>query len=212
MTFPQPSEPTTAVATRTLRLPRPPRWGVVALAAVSMAVIPVSGALALGGSHKPPAGVSAPEPGEPGSGGVGEREHWWSFGRSLHGEEFVERKDGTVADLVFQYGTVNAITATSVTLQSKDGFKLTWTITAATKVWVRGHHRDRGRVPVVGDQAGLWGYGPAATPTATQFVVSTERRHPAPSNSGSSSGSSSASASSSSSASASSSSAGSKSG
>jgi hypothetical protein len=185
MTFPVPSQQPT---TRTLNLRRPARLGLAALVAASVALVPASGALAAGSSASkahPAAKVAAAkdQPGKdrPGSGGIGGRERWWGFGRALHGESFVERPDGTVADVVFQFGTVQALTATSLTLVSKDGFTTTWTLTPTTRTWVRGSHKDRSRVPVVGDQAGVWGTGPAAAPTARTFVVSTEpRRKPAP--------------------------------
>ena len=45
----------------------------------------------------------------------------------LHGETVVQTKDG-VKTVAFQRGTVTAISTTSVTVKSTDGFSQTWTI------------------------------------------------------------------------------------
>jgi hypothetical protein len=45
----------------------------------------------------------------------------------LHGETVVQTKDG-VKTVAFQRGTVTAISTTSVTVKSTDGFTQTWTI------------------------------------------------------------------------------------
>jgi hypothetical protein len=47
-------------------------------------------------------------------------------GNTLHGEAVVQTKDGTKTVLV-QRGTITAITDTTVSLKSSDGFTLTWT-------------------------------------------------------------------------------------
>src|SRR5215831_9380392 len=51
----------------------------------------------------------------------------FGFGKRLeHGEATVQTDDGT-KDVVVQRGSVTAITSTSVTVKSADGFTLTWT-------------------------------------------------------------------------------------
>jgi hypothetical protein len=55
---------------------------------------------------------------------------------TLHGEAVVQTKEGTKT-VVFQQGTVTAITDTTVTVKSTDGFSLTWTF--ADKLHVIEH-------------------------------------------------------------------------
>jgi hypothetical protein len=52
---------------------------------------------------------------------------------TLHGELTVQGKDG-VRTVVVQRGTVTAITATTVSVKSTDGFALTWTLGDKLKV------------------------------------------------------------------------------
>jgi len=53
--------------------------------------------------------------------------------RALHGEFVVQTKDG-LKTVVLQKGSVTALSATSVTVKSTDGFTVTWTINDQTKV------------------------------------------------------------------------------
>ncbi len=59
-------------------------------------------------------------------------------GRLLHGEFTVEGKGGTPMVVAEQRGTVNAVTSTSITLTSKDGFNHTYVVGPSTKVRVDG--------------------------------------------------------------------------
>jgi len=52
---------------------------------------------------------------------------------TLHGEATVQGKDG-VKTIVVQRGTVTAVTATSISVKSTDGFALTWTYAAKLTV------------------------------------------------------------------------------
>lgn len=47
---------------------------------------------------------------------------------TLHGEAVVKTKDGTTKTIVVQRGTVTALTNTTITVKSTDGFTLTWTL------------------------------------------------------------------------------------
>lgn len=59
-------------------------------------------------------------------------------GRLLHGEFTVEGKGGTPTVVAEQRGTVNAVSSTSITLTSKDGFKHTYAVDPTTRVRVDG--------------------------------------------------------------------------
>jgi hypothetical protein len=54
-------------------------------------------------------------------------------GNTLHGEVTVQGKDG-VKTIVVQRGTVTAVTSTSVSVKSTDGFAETWTFAGKLKV------------------------------------------------------------------------------
>jgi hypothetical protein len=59
-------------------------------------------------------------------------------GRLLHGEFTVEGKDGKPMNVAEQRGTVNAVSSTSITLTSKDGFSHTYVVDSSTHVRVDG--------------------------------------------------------------------------
>jgi hypothetical protein len=59
-------------------------------------------------------------------------------GRLLHGEFTVEGKGGTPTNVAEQRGTVNAVSSTSITLTSKDGFNHTYVVGSGTRVRVDG--------------------------------------------------------------------------
>ncbi|MFF1253968.1 hypothetical protein ACFVYC_15915 [Pseudarthrobacter sp. NPDC058329] len=52
----------------------------------------------------------------------------------LHSEIVVQNADGTFATELRQRGTVDAVSATSVTVKSEDGYSQTYTVNANTKV------------------------------------------------------------------------------
>jgi hypothetical protein len=78
--------------------------------------------------------------GTPGLGGMGNL----LGGSALHGN-VTATVNGAVEALVFQRGDVTAVSATSITLKSSDGFVGTYARTAATL--------SRGAAPVTGEQA-----------------------------------------------------------
>jgi hypothetical protein len=59
-------------------------------------------------------------------------------GRLLHGEFTVEGKDGKPMNVAEQRGTVKAVSSTSITLTSKDGFSHTYVVDSSTHVRVDG--------------------------------------------------------------------------
>lgn len=127
----------------------------------------------------------ADEPGdEPGAGPGGEHggRHGHGgprgLGRLLHGE-FVATTPtgtGTVTEFV-QRGTVTAVSATSISLKSSDGFSRTYVVTSATSV-------DHGRAQIsdiaAGDVAGVLATVSGDTATATRIEDRNRARPPAP--------------------------------
>ena len=97
-------------------------------------------------NHKQGAGMPG-NPGTPGMqggrmarpGGLGAL-----AGEALHGDVSASA-NGSVQELVFQRGEVTAVSATSITIKSSDGFTGTYGITSATT--------SRGAAPVMGGQA-----------------------------------------------------------
>jgi hypothetical protein len=59
-------------------------------------------------------------------------------GRLLHGQFVVLGKDKKPTTLAEQRGTVSAVSPTSISLTSSDGFKQTYVVTAGTKVRIDG--------------------------------------------------------------------------
>jgi hypothetical protein len=58
----------------------------------------------------------------------------WFGGRALHGQVVVAKPGGGTETIVFQQGAITAKTGDSVTVKSTDGFTLTWTVGADTRV------------------------------------------------------------------------------
>lgn len=57
-------------------------------------------------------------------------------GRALHGELVVAGKDGKTVDVAVQRGQVTAVSPTSITLRSTDGFSRTYVLTTDSKIHV----------------------------------------------------------------------------
>jgi hypothetical protein len=73
------------------------------------------------GGHRPGGGPGAP-------GGLGR------LGQALHGEYVVKKADGTYQTVDSQNGAVTAVSSTSITVKSDDGFSKSYTVDAATIV------------------------------------------------------------------------------
>jgi hypothetical protein len=88
---------------------------------------------------------------------------------TLHGEVTVRGKDG-VKTVVVQRGTITAVTTTSVSVRSTDGFALTWTFGAKLRV-----AQNRKAVPAgmlkTGAQIGVAGTKDGAANTARLIVI-----------------------------------------
>jgi hypothetical protein len=134
------SQPFTPVPSRN-RIRRGPRRGVGrTLAVVSLATvcaIPTAGAWAathVGASarkvvHKPVRPAPAPARPKAPAGAV----VTWPWGQALHGQLTVPAGT-TTQSVILQHGSITAVTATTVTVTSTDGYTTSWTLTTATKV------------------------------------------------------------------------------
>ncbi|HEY7224921.1 MAG TPA: hypothetical protein VH561_15210 [Micromonosporaceae bacterium] len=91
------------------------------------------------------------------------------FRNTLHGEATVQTEDGLLT-VVAQRGTVTAVSATSLTVRSTDGYELTWAIGANTVVVV---DRARSQISAVpsGTEVGVAGSRDGQTVTARLVVV-----------------------------------------
>jgi len=90
--------------------------------------------------------------------------------RSLHGEFVVKDEDGKIVTRLVQHGQVTAVSATSVSLKSEDGFTGTYAVNGQTKVAVG---RDSGAISGVktGDEAWVVATKTGDTATADRLVV-----------------------------------------
>src|SRR6266487_4495411 len=143
-------------------VPRIVGWtvaGVLAVAAASAVGVAFAGSSGSAGSGQaagegvfaattdsPSASPSSPgapdhrKPGWPGRGGWFPRGHFGAgMGRDLlHGEFVVKDQNGKTTTMVEQHGTVTAVSASSVSLKSSDGFTGTYAVNNDTKVRVGG--------------------------------------------------------------------------
>jgi hypothetical protein len=132
--------------------------GVLAVAAASAVGVAFAGSSGTGGtgeaagaglfaavtdspSASPSSGApDRPKPGRPGHGGLfGHGRLGAGVGQNvLHGEFVVKDKDGKVTTMVAQHGSVTAVSATSISLKSDDGFTGTYAVNNDTRVRVGG--------------------------------------------------------------------------
>jgi hypothetical protein len=88
---------------------------------------------------------------------------------TLHGQVTVKTKDGTKTVAV-QRGTVTAVSATSLTVKSTDGFTQTWALNDDTKVRADQKQSDRSAVKT-GEELGVAGAMSGNTSTARLVVI-----------------------------------------
>ncbi len=91
------------------------------------------------------------------------------FSHALHGEATVQTEDGLLT-VVAQRGTVTQASEESLTVESADGFTLTWAVGDRTVVVVRGMGSEPGSVSV-GSEVGVAGVRDGDTVTARLVVV-----------------------------------------
>jgi len=87
----------------------------------------------------------------------------------LHGEAVVQTEEGTKT-VVVQRGEVTAITASSVTVKSNDGFTLTWTFSDQLRVFERRNQIQPSAV-AVGARIGVAGEKTSGDPSARLIVI-----------------------------------------
>lgn len=89
--------------------------------------------------------------------------------RLLHGEFTVEGKGGTPTNVAEQRGIVNAVSSTSITLTSTDGFNHVYVVDSSTRVRVNGQKGSISGVKT-GQDATVLAKVSGATDTATIVV------------------------------------------
>jgi hypothetical protein len=142
-------------------------WEAQALESLGIAPeeLPAAGGLAVA---EPTAGASS-KPGR-----NGDRPRRWKrlrfpFRNVLHGEAVVQTEEGTKT-VVVQRGEVTAITDTSVTVKSTDGFTLTWTFSDQLRVFERRNRIQPSDV-TPGAKIGLAGEKTGGNPVARLIVI-----------------------------------------
>ncbi len=105
---------------------------------------------------------------------------WWPFGAALHGAQIVETQAGAVATVTFQRGIVQSVSATALTVLSRDGVSQTWTLDAGTTMTNGDRRLLRKGALKVGSYVGTWGRGTAVNPTAKVVVVAWSPRQAPP--------------------------------
>lgn len=93
-------------------------------------------------------------------------------GNALHGEFVVKDKDGKVVTRVVQHGQVTAVSATSISLKSEDGFTGSYAVNGDTKVRIGGDNAAISGVKT-GNEAWIVATKDGSTSTATVLVVKT---------------------------------------
>ncbi len=90
-------------------------------------------------------------------------------GHLLHGQATVAGKDGKPTQVAGQRGTVEAVSATSITLKSSDGFQQTYVVAPTTKVRIDGTKSTISDVKT-GQSAGVIATVSGSTQTAKGIV------------------------------------------
>ncbi len=91
-------------------------------------------------------------------------------GPALHGEVIVPNSDGTFTTVLVQRGEVTAVSATSITVKSADGFTQEYAVTADSKIRVAGGGGAIGDVKA-GDAVGVRATKSGSTVTVDNLVA-----------------------------------------
>jgi hypothetical protein len=91
-------------------------------------------------------------------------------GNALHGEFVVKDKDGKIVTRVVQHGQVTAVSTTSISLKSDDGFTGSYPVNGDTKVRIGGDNAAISGVKA-GNEAWVVATKAGGTSTATVLVV-----------------------------------------
>lgn len=93
------------------------------------------------------------------------------LGRNVeHGSVTIQTKNNGVQTVDIQRGTITAITDTTVTVKSTDGFTLTWTFGSPIRIIEHRSTVQPGNV-VVGETVGVAGIHAGSTETARLMVI-----------------------------------------
>jgi hypothetical protein len=150
------------------------------VAGVAVAALLAGGGAALAGTTSgtptgtPSAVAAGPTPSpSPGTGRFGSGHHWggpgFGFGSlfgTVHGQFVVEKSGGGYETVDVQSGKVTAVSSTSITLKSADGFTHTYVVTSTTIVDAQ---RDGIGSVKVGNEATLMATVSGGTATATSI-------------------------------------------
>ncbi|MDR6557147.1 hypothetical protein J2809_001498 [Arthrobacter pascens] len=102
--------------------------------------------------------ATPPAPGDQGK--AEEAKKGQGKGRELHSESVVKKGDGSLETRITQFGTVESVSDTSITVKSEDGYTLAYAISADTKIRKRpaaaadGTPPSEGTAPAPQDDAG----------------------------------------------------------
>jgi hypothetical protein len=107
-----------------------------------------------------------------GLGGLGRGLGQGLNGTALHGEFVVKDSAGKIVTRVVQHGQVTAVSTTSISLKSDDGFTGTYAVNGDTKVRVGGDNAAISGVKT-GNEAWIVATRSGSTSTATVLVVKT---------------------------------------
>jgi hypothetical protein len=161
--------------------------GWSAAGALAVGVLTGVGIASAGGSQlnvaaptATPTGSAAPAPGDKGDrprfpgarGRLGGALGRGLAGDALHGEFVVKDKDGKVVTRVVQHGQVTAVSTTSVSLKSDDGFTGTYAVNGDTRVRVGGDNAAISGVKT-GNEAWIVATKDGSASTATTLAVKT---------------------------------------
>lgn len=143
-------------------------------------VVALSGAgAALAWSAGPPSATPSPSPSAspstPGHEGRGATPDASQRPQFQHGESVVKKADGTFQTVLGQRGTVEAVSSTSITVRSGDGFTQAYTVNADTRVTRNGTIADI----ATGDVVRVAGVRDGDTATA-QRITGGGGDHPGP--------------------------------
>ena len=151
------------------------RVGFALVTAAALAVGVVGVAAAVDPSPSPSSGTTTPAPGTSGQDRDGPHgfRHWGRgmMGPSIHGQFVVPKSGGGYQTMDQQRGKVTAVSPTSITVQSEDGFGKTYTVTSTTVV---RSTRDRIADVKTDDQVGVLAVENNGKATALRIVDITQ--------------------------------------
>ncbi|MFC0545655.1 hypothetical protein [Kutzneria chonburiensis] len=141
-----------------------PRTRTALITGAAVVALVASGGVAYAVSSTPTSSPTASSSSAPAK---AKAKHRPLLGHVAHGEVTLNGKDHKVVDV--QRGEVQAVSATSISVKSDDGFTATYTITSDTKVRKGGKQSAIGDVHT-GDKVGIVATKANGTSTATRVA------------------------------------------